>query len=49
MLEWSLSFVDEITFYKNIFRVMFCADHCVYVVLGTPNLCLGGWVVVGQP
>jgi hypothetical protein len=27
--------------------VMFCVDHCVYVLPGTPNLCLGGWVWVG--
>jgi ribosome modulation factor len=33
--------------YKNIFRVMFCVDHCVYVLLGTPNLWLGGWDTVG--
>ena len=44
MLNSYLSFVDEVTFYKNIFRVMFCADHCVYVVLGTPNLWLVGRV-----
>ena len=25
-----------------------CADHCVYVGVGTPNLYLGGRVVVGS-
>jgi hypothetical protein len=47
MLEWSLSFVDEVTFYKNIFHVMFCAEHCVYMMLGTPNLWLVGRGTVG--
>jgi hypothetical protein len=27
---------------------MFCVDHCVYVLLGTPILCFGGWGIVGQ-
>jgi hypothetical protein len=32
----------------NYFCVIGCADHCVYVGVGTPNLYLGGRVVVGS-
>jgi hypothetical protein len=34
---------------KNIFRVMFCVDHCVYLTVGTPILYIGGSDMVGQP
>jgi len=33
---------------KNIFDVIYCADHCVYRELGTPNLYLGGATLVGS-
>ena len=35
-------------FCKNIFHVMYRADHCVYKALGTPNLYLGGATIVGS-
>jgi hypothetical protein len=48
MMGWYLSFVDQVTFCKNIFHVMYRADHCVYKALGTPNLYLGGATMVGS-
>jgi len=47
MLEWSLSFVDEVTFYKNIFHVMYCAKPCVYSVSGASMYVLGDATTVG--
>ena len=35
-------------FCKNIFAVIYCADHCVYRELGTPNWYLGGATIVGS-
>jgi hypothetical protein len=33
---------------KNIFHVMFCAEHCVYVLAGSHLAGLGGRGTVGQ-
>ena len=30
------------------FGVIWCAEHCVYIVVGTITVCLGGRVVVGS-
>jgi hypothetical protein len=47
MLECPLSFVDQVTFYKNIFHVMYCADHCVHSARGASMPILGGATPVG--
>ena len=45
MSDWSLSFVDEVTF---LICVIGCADHCVYEALVPSAMYLGGRVVVGS-
>ena len=33
---------------ENYFCVIYCAEHCVYIEPGTPNLYLGGATTVGS-